>query len=477
MIRIVKINETYLRIYAEEGPLKEIEDKFKKRPENYRFDPRYPQHWDGYVKLFSKKERLFYIGLLPELVDFLKKSKYEYRIEGEFISTNFSEVEALEFIKTLDIPEKYQVRDYQLKYFIKCVRNRRAICLSPTNSGKSLIIYLLYRYFNKRTLLCVPTIGLVTQMFKDFKDYGYQNAEENIHLIMEGSEKKSNKPLVISTWQAIYDEKRNFYNFDVLIGDEAHTFQAKSLKKMMEKMIKTSVKIGLTGTLTNDPLANMTIQGLFGPVCKFISTDQMIKKGFSSPVFIKILELKHEKSPFRDNQLFLDYQIEKDYICQSPERIEFVKNLALSLKGNTFIMFRNIAHGRTIRDALINSGKQIYYVDGKDSAENRELIRLAVENSKTDSITICSTVFQTGINISSINNLIFVHPSKSRIRVLQSIGRGLRIAEGKAILNIFDISDLLVDTGINTTIIHSRERIKMYEAENFPFKEYKILLK
>ena len=410
------------------------------------------------------------LGLLPELVKFLKESGYEYTIKGNFNTSNFSEIEALEFIKTLNIPSKFTIRDYQLKYFIKCVRNSRGICISPTNSGKSLIAYLLFRYYNQKTLITVPTGSLVYQLKGDFKDYGY---EGEVHTITAGIEKNTDKLCTISTWQSIYKQNKTFFDdFKVVIGDEVHSNKSPSLIKLMNMLTETPIRIGLTGTLLPVELHNKQIQGLFGPVMEFISQDELIKRGISSPLLIKAIVLNHNKEMYSP----MDWEDEVPYLLSHAKRNEFIVNLACSLKGNTFIMFRNIDHGKNLYEEIKKKSKfPIYYVDGQTGIKEREELRKIIENSE-NSCTVASLVFNAGINISSINNIIFTHPSKSRVRILQAIGRGLRINPSKNILTLFDLSDRLNPNFQNVTYHHLNERLKIYKKEKFEVKSYSINL-
>lgn len=470
MIKIKKINEVFLKITGDLGYLKDISEHFTYKAPNYKFHPLYKnKKWDGNISLFDINKELFYIGIMPELIEFLRENNYEYSIEGNFPSKEFSEEKALEFIKTLNLP--IEPRDYQIKYFIKMVRNYRGICLSATNSGKSLIIYLLYRYFNEKTLLIVPSISLVTQMYKDFKDYGY-DVENNIEMITGSTSKMSEKQLQISDWQAIFRLKKDWFrDFKVIFGDEVHRFKAKSLKSMMEKCSNAPVRIGLTGTLYDDDLTNLTIKGLFGPICKYTSQEELIKKGYSSKLMIKIINLKYDDPDF---QIKLDYKNEMKYILSSMKRQEFIKKLIMNLKGNTLVMFRFTNHGKTLFDLMKQEATiPLFYVDGKSTSEEREEIRAKIETLES-SISVCSSVFSTGINIKRINNLILMQPSKSRIITLQSIGRGLRKSEFKNILNVYDIVD---DLGLkNITLIHGIKRKIMYKKEQFPYKEYEYKL-
>ncbi len=475
MITIKKINEVNCQIICDASIAKEINGKFRYRKPNYFFASSFKKgKWNGYINLFNVMDNTFPIGILPELIKYFTEAKYEYEIKGDFGSEEFSEFEALEFIKTLNIPKKYEIRDYQLKYFIKGVRNHRMIALSPTSSGKSLIIYLLYRYFKKKTLIIVPSTTLVTQISNDFKDYGY---EGNAHLIMEGESKNTSESLIISTYQSIYNEKSVWFDDkEAIIVDEVHTFQAKTLVNMMKKTLKTKIKIGFTGTLQEDELSLMSIKSTFGQIYKFISTKELIDRKFSTPVLFKILKLNHVNSLYKDNLLKIDYHDEISYLINSEERNNFIKNLAISLKGNTFIMFRHKIQGNKIFEKISNETKNpIFYIDGLNVTEERLDKIKEIENLE-NSICVCSTVFSTGINIKKLNNLIFIHPSKSRIRVLQSLGRGLRISPDKKILTIFDIGDDLIEKIDNTTLLHLKERLKMYQDEELPYKEYLINL-
>lgn len=416
----------------------------------------------------------FPVGLVPELVEFLNKNAYEFKIKGDFGAANFSEIEALEFIKTLNLPSKFVVRDYQLKYFVKCVRNKRLICLSPTNSGKSLLIYLVFRYFNQKTIISVPSNGLVLQLYGDFKEYGYDN-DENIHLSVDGSPKNVDKLLTISTWQSLTNLPESYFeNVKMVVGDEVHTNGADSLQKIMSKMPNASIRIGTTGSMPTDRLAVQKIKGAFGPIVKFVTTDDLIKQGFSSELVIKTIMLDHKLEMDEP----LDYEDEIAYLITSERRNNFLINLALSLqeKGNTFLMFRHREQGQILYKALKKKSKvPVYYVDGTVPVKDREILRQTIEKTE-NSISVTSDVFATGINISSISNIVFCRPTKSQTKILQSIGRGLRKSSKKKHLTVIDICDLLCDQYVNVTQKHFDARLKIYKNEKFVVKPYKVNL-
>jgi superfamily II DNA or RNA helicase len=472
MLKIVKIDEVNVKITCtEQSTLKEISDKFSFLSPNYQFDYRFKNNWwNGKKTFFNIFKKTFYIGLLPKLLKWLNESGYEYELDSKLNEYEFSVLEAKEFIKTLNLP--FEVRDYQLKYFIKSVRHRRLLCISPTASGKSLIIYLIFKYFNKKTLLIVPQLSLLPQMLKDFKSYGYENVENNVHLIHAGTEKNSDKPITISTWQSLLNVDKGFFKqFDVILGDEAHLFKANSLKEIMQNASNVGIKIGFTGTLTGNAYDNALIEGLFGPVVKYISTKEMINKEYSPELKIKAIILNHTN--FENEHFRMEYDVEIDYLIKHEKRNKFIKNLACSLKGNTFIMFRIKDHGKELYRLIKEKSKYpVYYVDGNTSVDEREKIRLNVE-SNINSITVASTVFTTGINITTIDNIIFAFPSKSRVRVLQSIGRGLRKNKNKINLFLFDICDKFSNLE-NYTLLHFKERLKLYKEEMFNYKIYRV---
>lgn len=255
-ITVLKLNEAYVKIECEKHFAQELSSYFEFRVPGYQFTPAYKNKiWDGKIRLFSLRDFTLYSGLISYVEKFCKERDYSLQIEPKLkILQNFSLKEAQDFIDSLNLP--FEVRDYQIKSFAHAIRNKKILLLSPTGSGKSLIIYLILQYLQKNSykkgLLIVPTISLVHQMYKDFESYGY-NSDENCHMIYQGQQKESNKLLYISTWQSIYkNDPEYFHQFDFVIGDECHMFKAKSLTTIMVNCINASYRIGCTGTLTNE---------------------------------------------------------------------------------------------------------------------------------------------------------------------------------------------------------------------------------
>jgi superfamily II DNA or RNA helicase len=366
------------------------------------------------------------------------------------------------------------------------MQKRRALLVSPTASGKSLIIYLIFRqlhqYQNLKGLIIVPTTSLVEQLYSDFGDYNDGEMTE-VHRIYQGKEKETDKPLTISTWQSLYKmPKEYFHQFDYVIGDEAHLFKAQSLTTILTSCINAKYRIGLTGTLDGTKTHKLVLEGLFGTVKKVISTKELIDKQQLSNFEIKCLVLKHTDEECLKAKDY-NYPEEIQYLISHEIRNKFIKNLAVSLGKNTLVLYQMVdKHGKILYDMIRETEKignrKVFFVHGGTDTIDREEIRKIMEIEQ-DAIVVASFgTFSTGINIRNLHNIIFAMPTKSSIRTLQSIGRGLRQNEGKEIATLYDISDdLRYKKHMNYTLKHFVERTRIYNEEKFPFKIYKIGLK
>ena len=478
-----KLNEAFIKVECDKGTAQELSDYFCFFVPGYQFTPAYKSRmWDGRIRLFDLRSFTIYHGLVPYIEKFCNERDYTIEIDSDVSSTeNYSLVEAKEFINTLNLP--HEVRDYQLKSFVHAIRNKRILLLSPTASGKSLILYLIVRHLQlqyKKGLLIVPTTSLVEQMFSDFKSYGY-DSDQYCHRQYSGKEKHTNSFLTITTWQSIYkNDKDYFEQFDFILGDEAHQFKAKSLTTILSGCTNAKYRIGTTGTLDGTQTHRLVLEGLFGPVYKATSTSELIEKGQLADFKIKCLILKYPE-PLCKMAKDWDYNTEIDFIVQNKTRNEFIKNLSLSLEGNTLILFQFVEkHGKNLYSIIKDSAgkRHVFFVFGGTDVEIRESIR-AITEKESDAIIVASYgTFSTGVNIRNLHNIIFASPSKSRIRNLQSIGRGLRIGENKTEATLFDIvDDFRVGKFANFSLKHFIERVKIYDDEKFNYKFYNIELK
>jgi superfamily II DNA or RNA helicase len=483
-IIIKKKNEIFLTVKAEPHIFQELSDHFTFDIPGAKFMPQYrSKHWDGKIRLFSTHNGEIYVGLLDKIISWAKNHQYSIEFENnKFYGTPFEENEMVSYEGVSDYMNKiskHKPRDYQIDAVYDALKYNRKLLISPTASGKSLMIYSVVRYYiesSKRILLIVPTTSLVEQMYKDFEDYGW-NAEEYCHKIYSGKEKTTDLPVVITTWQSIYKLDRKFFkDFEVVIGDEAHQFKSKSLISIMTKLDDAKYRFGFTGTLDGSQTHKWVLEGLFGPSYKVTQTKDLIDKGHLSKLQIRVLLLKHNEHQFND------YEEEIQYLINHQKRNNFIKNLVNDLKGNTLVLFSRVeSHGTPLYELINNSvdkNRKVFYVHGGISTEEREKVREITEKESNAIIVASYGTFSTGINIKNLHNVVFSSPSKSRIRNLQSIGRVLRKGDSKTKAILYDIADdITYKSKKNYTLNHLIERIKIYNEEKFNYEIIQVNFK
>jgi superfamily II DNA or RNA helicase len=485
---IDKKDEVYLKIEADADIRRELGEYFTFEVPGFKFMPQYRNRvWDGKIRLFSYATGQIYVGLYPYIVNWCNENKVQI-VDGTKIKDNDIDEKYIDkFLKALKIP-KIEIRDYQREAFIHAVKKDRTLLLSPTASGKSLIVYLILIYNllrlkekkNNKVLIIVPTTSLVEQLFKDFKDYGY-NSDRNVHRVYQGHGKDTNKRVVISTWQSIYNQpKKWFEQYGMIIGDEAHLFKAVSLTKILTKLDKCKYKVGLTGTLDGTKTHKLVLEGLFGTVNKVVSTSQLQENKQLADLKIMCLILEYDDTA-RNFLKDKNYQEEMDFLVSNEKRNKFIRNLASNLQGNTLCLFQYVEkHGEVLYNMIKDKAtdKQVFYVHGGIETDEREKIRSITEKSDNAIIIASYGTFSTGINIRNLHNIIFSSPSKSRIRNLQSIGRGLRLKDNNSHATLYDIADdLSYNEKENYTLAHFRERIKIYGGEEFNYEIHSVELK
>jgi len=486
---LYKQNEAFIRFACEKSLAQELADYFTFYVPGYQFMPQYKSRvWDGKIRLADLRTNTVYHGLVPYIQKFCKERDYKLEIDTTVsITENFSVTEAKEFIDQLQLDTSIiteGVREYQVKAFITAVRNRRMLLLSPTGSGKSLIQYLILRYLQskeyKKGLLIVPTTSLVEQMYSDFKTYGY-DSENNCHRQYSGKDKVTDKFLTITTWQSIYKNPPEYFEqFDFVLGDEAHQFKAKSLTTIMTGLTKAKYRIGCTGTVDGTQTHKLVLEGLFGPLYQSTTTAELIENKQLADFKIKCLVLKYPEEVCKLSRGW-DYQSEINYIVGSNARNEFIRNLVLSLEGNSLVLFNLVEkHGKILHKLIKEKAgdRHVFFVYGGTDVEVREQVREITEKQNDAIIVASYGTFSTGINIRHLHNVVFASPSKSRVRNLQSIGRGLRIGENKTEAVLYDIADdFRIGKHVNFTLLHLQERVKIYDEEKFKYKFYTIEVK
>ena len=473
---ISKKNEVYVRVDTEPNIARELSDFFTFEVPGARFMPTYRKRiWDGKIRLYNMMNGEIYLGLIPYIQEFAKRNDIDIEYKGDVNATQSSFTHGvckgfIRNIKPKSNGKSIELRDYQTDAVVHAIRNNRSLLLSPTASGKSLIIYLLSRWYeSNRILILVPTTSLVEQMYTDFLDYGY--LESKMQKIYQGYTKDISSEVTISTWQSLYKMPRKFFEqFGCILGDEVHLFKAKSLTNIMNKMHMTKYRHGFTGTLDGTQTHRLILEGLFGSVNKVTSTKELMEKKTLAKLKIKCIVLQY---PDADCKFMKDqnYQDEVDLIVRDERRNKFILNLTTHLKGNTLVLFQFVEkHGAVLYDMMKDLNRKVFYVHGGTDTQTREEIREITENEKNAIIVASYGTFSTGINIRNLHNVVFSSPSKSRIRVLQSIGRGLRTTNDKTGATLIDIADDFTwKSKQNFTLRHFMERINIYNEEEFDY--------
>ena len=481
-VTLIKFNDVYLRIKCEPSVARELSEFFTFEVPNAKFMPSVRSRlWDGKIRLFSPGTGKIYLGLLPYVRRFLSEQGHKIQYDSSLIPPKkFDKKITTKFVRSLE-KGKFRTRDYQIDAIHTILESGRGLILSSTGSGKSFIIYALIRYYlkvldDKKILLIVPTTNLVEQMYNDFADYGWF-PDEHCHKLYAGADKNTSREVVISTWQSIYKlDKRYFSQFGAVFVDECHLAKAKSLTGIMTKLHDCQYRIGTTGTLDGSEIHQLVLEGLFAKHKEVTTTAQLVKQKYLSNLNIRCLVLNHVKTNRRQRT----YQEEMDYLSKSPARNNFICKLAISQDGNTLILAQYINQLQTLTLALKEHTKdrKIFFVYGATEAVERDKIRGIVEEENDAIIVASYGVFSMGINIKRLHNIIFASPYKSQIKVLQSIGRGLRLTKDKTECNLFDIADdLSYNNKSNYTLKHFQERIEIYSQQEFDYEILPIKLK
>lgn len=483
ILKIEKLDEVYVRIFSDPSIEKELADFFTYEYPGARFTPQFRARlWDGKVRLYDQIRKTLYLGLVPYVDNFATTNGYQVEHVNQINHTNNITPDIVtQFVTELETPEKIEIRDYQIEAMTTAIDKERTLLLSPTASGKSFIIYSIMRWHlnaGRKCIIIVPTTSLVEQLYTDFEDYSTVNnwsTSEHCQKLYAGFSKDFTKHVLITTWQSVYLQPKSWFaQFNVIFGDEAHQFKAKSLTTVMEKMDKIRYRVGTTGTLDNKKIHKLVLEGMFGPVHRVTTTKKLMDSGKLAELNIMCVLLKYNEE-IRKERKNKTYQEEMDWLVSCEPRNKFIRNLAVNSKGNTLVLFQYVEkHGKVLYELIknkVHDKRKVFFVYGGTETTDREAIRHITEG-ETDAIIIASFgTFSTGINIPSLENVIFASPSKSKIRNLQSIGRGLRLKDGKTTCNLFDLADdLHWKSWKNHTLSHAAERYKTYAEEEFKVK-------
>jgi superfamily II DNA or RNA helicase len=503
MIKIEKFNESFLRVFSDDSTLHNIKEFFTFKAPGYRWHPKYKAKlWSGDISLFNMQTNKLPLGLHDLLLTYAEKAgeEVEYIYNPKYTDFGKEEIsydELVDFIGTLQVTNSEGLpitpKDYQIDAVYTALVNRRRTLSMPTGSGKSLTIYIIIRWMlahDKRVCLLVPSVSLVKQMISDFIEYSIGNGfdiDSMSTLLFSGQERNFDPPILISTWQTISKMIKLSHgmkvlnSYDGIIIDECHTAKGTELQKILDLATDVPYKIGTTGTVDKEKINELSIVGALGPIEKIITTKELMDSGSLSDMIIKGIILQYPEETCKLNKS-LEYQDELSFICAHNERSKIIANLAFASTGTTMIMCNFIDKHliplyEYIKSRAEKYGREVYMIHGGISADERERIRKYAIANPGIILVVSYATCQAGINIPNIENVIFGSPSKSMIRVLQSIGRGLRKVEGKKMTLIDIVDDMRYKKYENTIFKHFLERMKIYRIEKFDIELKEIQIK
>lgn len=484
-LTVKMLNHSMMYVDCEAGIRAELNEYFSFFAPGYKWMPAFKQRkWDGKIRLFSGVTSELNVGLYTKLCKFAADRHYHLQMEHSDygLPNQRNTVDHQHLVSSQAIwGMPFAPRNYQYEAITHAIEHKRCLLLSPTGSGKSFIIYNLMRWYldgyEKSVLVVVPTTSLVEQMYKDFSDYG-MDVETEVHKIYSGKDKITKKRVIVTTWQSVYRLGKDWFDaFGCVFGDECHLFKAKSLTTMMNKCTEAEYRFGTTGTLDGTQVNKLVLEGLFGPTKRVTFTRDLQDSGTLAELHIDMLLLDYPKEERQRNK-DRTYQEEVDFLVGYEPRNKLIRNIALTQTGNTLVLYQFVEkHGEVLYGMIKEKSDTVFYVHGGTDVSDREAIRGIVERSDGAIIVASLGTFSTGINIKNLHNIVFASPSKSQVKVLQSIGRGLRKSDNGQGTLLFDLSDdLSVKSKKNFTLKHAGERVKMYNTEKFNLEIHKVKL-
>lgn len=486
----------------------QLESSFTKQVANWRFIKKKFAGWDGYIKFIDSYMRIP-IGLWKRLEDVCKKYKMDLewsRLEGVY-DHDFKDDEFRMWVAENFKNAKKKPRDYQIDSALNIMKYMKTRSEIATSAGKTLIIYMIYQFLkdvgkleNHKMLIVVPTTSLIIQTSEEFEDYS-EMIEVNppkIQMLHGGKSKdRENVDIIIGTFQTLTKLEHEFFeDINVVCIDEAHYTNAKSVKVIIQKAIHAEYRFGLSGTLKNLNDANsFTLDAYLGPEVNNISAKFLIDNDFATSINVKMIFLKYvgydinkqfyelRNSPMAKEGSKL-LSLEKNYVVENKERMEFLTSALLKTTKNTIVFFSDIKYGfgkRLYNWMLENAReKKLMYIDGSTSTDERIKYFNAMEDDNNKILVSSYGTASTGISINNIHNIFLTESYKSDRIIKQTLGRGMRLLKGKHSVNIIDLIDDLSYPGSrrgkNYLLNHGLERFKIYTAEGHKITKYKINL-
>lgn len=478
---ITQVNEVHCRVVCDAGIKQELHERFTFEIEGKKWHPKVKRGlWDGNIRMLNLRNGHIKKGLIPEIVKWCEENKVSWHIDEDVFTgkdITFKEQDVHDLYKKLNAP--YEPKAYQTSAVKHIINNKRSIILSPTASGKSYMLYGVARFYQMlglKVLIVVHRAGLVKQLISDNFNDEYDSNKESFtsHQIYSGKDKEVDAEITASTWQSIVDMPESFFKkFDVIIADEVHAWKAMSTVKIMEKCKHIIYRTGVTGTLDDIESNLMSLTGDFGPPQRVATTKELIDSEDVANLKIKACLLSYdEKYRKYVSSKCKKYQDEISFITDLEQRNDFIAKLTDSLKGNTLVAFKFADHGKTLFEKIKTEEK--FFINGSVSVDKRSEHQKAMDKSKNMKGIVSLGTFAEGINIKNVNYVILAVPLKSKIKLLQLIGRGLRKSDIKNKVVFIDIGDdFIYKKRKNWSMLHYMDRIKRYNLEGFDIEYIK----
>lgn len=480
---IRKENESFVTLECDEDLNNKFYNLFSAYMPGYRFNPRFKNHlWDGKLHCYSPITQTLPIGLVRNLINYCKNKNINYELED--LDDMDDVIDKSEMEKTINsFIDGFDARDYQVNAVYEALTHKKGVLLSCTGSGKSLMIYSFMRYLLQeknitRMCLIVPSVSLVEQMFSDFRDYGWEDLEDNVEMLYSGQKPTFKKPILISTWQSLEKEDKEFFEpYEAVVVDECHSSKSTVVSKILKSCINAKYKIGTSGTLPTELADQLQINAVLGNVMFELKSNELIQRGYLTKLDIASIFLKYPDDFIKENK-DRTYQEEVKMVEEYENRnsvLKFVLNHT-PVEHNVLILVNHRNHLSSVKSYLekMYPDKNIKEYNGSVKASARESIRKNLEYEDGTIIVGTYSVCSTGINIPKLHSIMMFSNSKSRIKVLQSIGRGLRLHKTKNKVIIYDIvDDLSYKTRNgrqkkNYCMQHYDERLTYYLEQEFP---------
>lgn len=446
----------------------EIREVFSVNNDSARF-MRYRSRYVPSRKYIITPTGRFDLGMYYEIKKYIhSENKGTIFMEDDFRSAISPKI-SFDKISKLNL----ELRDYQRTVVSACLRIGRGVCVLATAGGKTLTIASLIdsafqRNKKLKCLLIVPDLGLVNQTHGDFKDYG----TSFLHSKWTGSDALNLGSNVIIANMGILQSSKSdiswIEHIDMLIVDEVHKLRKSNKINSIFKKISTYNRFGFTGTMPEDKIDQWNIIGQIGPILFERNSYQLRKDNYISPVVAQILKLTYNSKPQvgKRGDPTDGYRKEHDFIITSDFRNNILSKLSLKFDNNSLILVDYIKHGETLYRCIKNAckDKQVFFIQGEVEVSQRDTIKQLIEEHNNVICIAISKIFSTGINIKNLHYIVFAGGGKAKIKILQSIGRGLRKHESKDRLTIIDIADQL-----KYGYQHMLKRLTFYKKEKINY--------